>query len=72
MTYTIGIEADGDDHRVVIRRPDKSLLGVPFRSRRREEAERMLTPLRYAYEYGLRAMREQAARLPDRVTQIAP
>lgn len=72
VSYTIGLEQDGTEVRVVVRRAsDGSLVGVPFRSTRPGESERMLTPLRYAFEYGLRAMREQVGKLSDRVTEAA-
>jgi len=64
MKHTIGIEKDElpsprdtTAFKVVIRRKDGEVVGVPLRNVSEAIAKEMIEPIRYAFEYGVDAAR---------------
>lgn len=72
MKHTIGIEPDEPPSqagrvKVVIRRKNGEVVGVPLRDVSEETAREMLGPLRYAFGFGVDASRWIVARACDHI-----
>ena len=73
MRHTIGIEPDETPSqagkvKVVIRRKNGEVVGVPLRGVSEETAQEMLDPLRFAFGYGVDASRWIVARACEHIT----
>lgn len=64
--YTLGVEKDDyakGRYMVVIRDSRRHILGVPLRDEDKETAERLLGALRFAFDYGMTAVRMEVDRV---------